>query len=224
MNSPELVIFDMDGLIFNTEQLFMNKKAEVLKEYGYEARDEDYLKTLGTAGQQLLDILHEIYGPDYPAEEISSKTRQIVNAEIETNGPEIKPGIKELLQWLQRENIPCCIASSTHHIYVEKYLRQTGLLKYFSHIIGGTEVQRSKPEPDIFLAACGYFHIAPARALVLEDSENGILAAWNAGIPVICIPDLKIPAPDIAQKAAAIVNTADKVIGLFENRDKKAGI
>lgn len=217
MNSPELVIFDMDGLIFNTERLFMSKKAGVLKEYGYEARDEDYIRTMGTAGQQLLDILHEIYGPDYPAAEISSKTREIVNAEIEANGLEIKPGIKELLQWLQSKNIPCCVASSTNHIYVENYLRQAGLLEYFSHIIGGDEIRRSKPEPDIFLAACGYFHTAPARALVLEDSENGILAAWNAGIPVICIPDLKMPSPDIAQKTADIVNTADKVIRLFEH-------
>ena len=129
MNLPELAIFDMDGLIFNTERLFMNKKAAVLKEYGYEARDEDYIKTLGTAGQQLMDILYEIYGPDYPAAEISFKTRQIVNDEIKTNGLEIKPGIKELLQWFQAKNIPCCVASSTHHTHVENYLRQSGLLE-----------------------------------------------------------------------------------------------
>lgn len=217
MNLPELVIFDMDGLIFNTERLFMNRKADVLREYGYEARDEDYIRTLGTAGQQLTDILHEIYGPDYPAAEISQKTRQIVNAEIAKNGPEVKAGIRELLQWIHAKNIPCCVASSTPHIYVEKYLRQAGLLEYFSHIIGGDEIRRSKPEPDIFLAACGYFHTTPSRALVLEDSENGILAAWNAGIPVVCIPDLKMPSVNIAQKTAAIVNTADKVAGLFED-------
>lgn len=215
MELPQLVIFDMDGLIFDTERLFMEKKADVLREYGYEHREEDYIKTLGTTGRQLADILHEIYGDDYPAETISKKTRCLVNAELEANGPKTKAGIKTLLQWLQEKEIPCCVASSTHHDYVEKYLSLAGLSGYFSFIVGGNEISRSKPEPDIFLAACIHFHIAPSRALVLEDSENGILAAANAGIPVVCIPDLKMPSKNIAKKTAAVLKTAAEVISLF---------
>ena len=147
MNLPELVIFDMDGLIFDTERLFMNKKAEILKEYGYEAKKEDYIRTLGTAGKHLLDILYEIYGKDYPADEISRKTRRLVTDEIEKNGPSVKPGINALLEWLRNKAIPCCVASSTQHIYVEAYLKRAGLADYFSRIIGGDEISRSKPDP-----------------------------------------------------------------------------
>lgn len=215
MPLPQLAIFDMDGLIFDTERLFMNKKALVLKEYGYEHREEDYLRTLGTSGDNLRHILHEIYGADYPADEISAKTRHLVTDEIERSGLDVKFGIQTLLQWFRRKNIPCCVASSTAHATVENYLNRAGLGDSFSFVIGGDEVTHSKPNPDLFLAACVHYHIAPHHALVLEDSENGILAASNAGIPVVCIPDLKMPDAKIAGKATAIVSTALDVIGLF---------
>ena len=105
--------------------------------------------------------------------------------------------------------------SSTKHDIVAEYLHLAKLDKYFAFVIGGDQVQRSKPNPDIFLAACQCADISPEHALVLEDSENGILAASTADIPVVCIPDLKIPAEEIAQKTAAIVSTAADVIQLF---------
>lgn len=217
MRLPQLAVFDMDGLIFDTERLFMNLKAGVMQEYGYTHREEDYIRSIGTAGKQLADLLTEIYGPDYPAEEISKKTRQLMAAEIENHGLKIKPGIEPLLKWLRKRGVPCCVASSTPREYVGQYLARSGLDEYFSFIVGGDEIKRSKPEPDIFLHACAHFHVAPGCALVLEDSENGILAAANAGIPVVCIPDLKMPAPEIAAKAAAVVNTAADVISLLKD-------
>ncbi len=212
---PEFVIFDMDGLIFDTERLFMNEKNVILKRYGYPARQEDYIQTLGLSGQQLHDKLVQIYGPEYPAEEISKKTRATVNTYLEEHGPDVKPGIRELLQWLEERGVTCCVASSTRHAYVEKYLQMAGLDRYFSFLIGGEEVKRSKPEPDIFLAACEKAGIAPEDALVLEDSENGIRAAAAAGIPVICIPDLKQPSPEVAAKTVAVLSSAEEVIGVM---------
>lgn len=127
----------------------------------------------------------------------------------------VKPGIPELLAWFASNNIPCCVASSTKHDIVVEYLRLAKLDKYFAYVIGGNQVQRSKPNPDIFLAACQRTDIKPEHALVLEDSENGILAASNANIPVVCIPDLKVPSEEIAKKTAAIVPDATAVISLF---------
>ena len=208
---PALAIFDMDGLIFDTERLFMTTKDSVMKEYGYTQQKDDYIHTLGTCGQQLLDILHRLY----PAEEISQKCRTLVTEKIRRDGPPVKPGIPELLAWFAANNVPCCVASSTKHDIVAEYLHLAKLDKYFAFVIGGDQVQRSKPNPDIFLAACQCADISPEHALVLEDSENGILAASNAHIPVICIPDLKVPSENIAQKTAAIVSTAADVIQLF---------
>ena len=212
---PALAIFDMDGLIFDTERLFMTTKDGVMKEYGYTQQKDDYIHTLGTCGQQLLDILHRLYGDDYPAEEISQKCRTLVTEKIRRDGPPVKPGIPELLAWFASNNIPCCVASSTKHDIVVEYLRLAKLDKYFAYVIGGDQVQRSKPNPDIFLATCQRTDIKPEHARVLEDSENGILAASNANIPVVCIPDLKVPSEEIAKKTAAIVPDATAVISLF---------
>lgn len=212
---PELMIFDMDGLIFDTERLFMMKKNEILTEYGYPARQEDYVQTIGLSGILLRDKLAELYGPDYPADEISAKTRAAVNTYMEENGPSVKPGVRKLLQWLTERNICCCVASSTRRVYVEKYLRMAGLEAYFSFVIGGEEAERSKPEPDIFLLACDRAGVRPGNALVLEDSENGIRAAAAAGIPVICIPDLKQPSPDLAGKAVAVLSSAEEVVPML---------
>ena len=96
---PALAIFDMDGLIFDTERLFMTTKDGVMKEYGYTQQKDDYIHTIGTCGQQLLDILHRLYGDDYPAEEISQKCRTLVTEKIRRDGPPTKPGIPELLAW-----------------------------------------------------------------------------------------------------------------------------
>lgn len=212
---PALAIFDMDGLIFDTERLFMTTKDGVMKEYGYTQQKDDYIHTIGTCGQQLLDILHRLYGDDYPAEEISQKCRTLVTEKIRRDGPPTKPGIPELLAWFTDNHIPCCVASSTKHDIVTEYLRLANLDNYFSFVIGGDQVPRSKPNPDIFLTACQRAGIRPEAALVLEDSENGILAASNGNIPVVCIPDLKLPSEGIAKKTAAIVSTAADVISLF---------
>lgn len=213
---PQLVIFDMDGLLFDTERLFQQKKAVVMQKYGYHQNDGDYEKTLGTCGQALLDILAGLYGPDYPAEKISSETRQIVNRQILAKGPPVKPGIRRLLAWLKERNISCCVASSTRTDIVRTYLKCGDLEPYFSYVIGGDQVSASKPDPEIFLKACTEMHVMPKHALVLEDSQNGVLAAINGGIPVICIPDMAVPKDFVLKRAAAVVSSANEILDLFE--------
>lgn len=212
---PRLAIFDMDGLIFDSERLFMEEKHRIMKAYGYPARREDYLQTMGMAGEQLASRLRALYGPDYPVTEISQKAREAFNAHLPACGPEVKPGIRTLLRWFRMHGVTCCVASSTRHIYVDQYLKMAGLDRFFAYTIGGDDVVRSKPAPDIFLEACARGQFSPADALVLEDSENGIRAAYAAGIPVVCIPDLKQPSPDTAEMAAAILASADQLIPLF---------
>ncbi|MCD8133245.1 MAG: HAD family phosphatase [Clostridiales bacterium] len=252
---PKLAIFDMDGLMFDTERLFMERKHEILRQLGYPAREEDYVKTIGLSGVLLREKLLEIYGSAYPAEEITRRTRAAVDAYVETYGPDVKPGIEDLLQWFRNQGVLCCVASSTVHAYVEKFLRLSKLDRYFRCgqqpavcdadqrcgdmpvltgeaasadlqkgfgkdvlcVVGGDEVARSKPQPDIFLTACARMGVKPEDALVLEDSENGVRAACAAHIPVICIPDLKQPSPEMAEMAVAVLPSAREVISLFPN-------
>ena len=201
----EAVIFDMDGLVFDTERVFMEQLAVVMKERGYILTQDIYKQTLGTTGSKLENIMYSYYGEDYPFKECGHIAQERVCMVAETTGLTIKPQIKELLVMLKDKNIPCTIASSTNSAIVAKYLEHAGLDGYFSKITGGEMVKYSKPEPDIFLMACEKLKTAPHKALVLEDSENGVKAAVTAGIPVICIPDLKEPAEDILNLAAAVV-------------------
>ena len=215
---PELMIFDMDGLLFDTERMFMNLRAEVLPKYGYVHREEDYLRTVGVAGTLLFEILDDIYGSGYPKAEVTADTRALQKEYVREHGLSPKPGIKELLDWTRKQRITCCVASSSQTVYVEEFLCAGGIRDYFSFIIGGDQVTLTKPDPEIFLLACEHEKTEPSRALVLEDSENGVLAAAAGGIPVVCIPDLKRPRPKVLEKAAAVFDTAFPVPAWLESR------
>lgn len=212
------VIFDMDGLIFDSERLFFQHKRQVCAEYGYEETEETYAVTLGLNGSILKETLLAQKGPDYPAEEISRISRQRMMKTVRNSGIPVKTGIVELLEFLKKKQIPCAIASSTHIDFVKEYLTIAKISDYFTAVIGGNMISKSKPEPDIFLAAAKAIGCMPEECLVLEDSENGILAAHNAKIPVICIPDMKYPADrfkeltfDLKQDATQLLNTIKEI-------------
>ncbi len=213
INTPEKVIFDMDGLIFDSERVFMRELRDAAKDYGYDITEEKYVQTLGLTGDTLLKKKIEQYGAAYPHYELSRRARDRVDTIALSEGLPVKPGIKELLTFLKDSEIPCAVASSTHAGYVEKYLAASGLRRYFDTVIGGDMAERSKPEPDIFLIAAD--GTPPDKALVLEDSTNGIIAASRAEIPVICIPDMTYPAEEIKKLTAGIVSSAAEIIDII---------
>lgn len=204
------VIFDMDGLIFDSERVFMRELSEVARGYGYKVTEENYISSLGLNGDALYELKKSIYGEDYPHYAISRKTRERVDALALRGKLPVKDGIRELLEFLKENKIPCAVASSTHKRYVEKYLASAGLREYFSSVIGGDMASASKPDPEIFLVAAAA--TPPDECLVLEDSENGIKAASRAGMRVVCIPDMVYPSEDVKRLTAAVYNTAGEVI------------
>ena len=212
---PRLAIFDMDGLIFDSERLFSSELAKTMNGYGYTLTDENYIRTLGRSLDDARMLMKEMYGDDYPFDEISALTRERVSKMT----PQIKPGIIGLLDFFRGNDVKCCVASSTARRYVLKNLTDSGLNEYFSFVIGGEEVGRSKPEPDIFLAALKHDgdQISPAEALVLEDSESGVRAAINAGIPVICIPDMKELPKELLPKTLFTAKSAFEVRTFFRD-------
>lgn len=209
------VIFDMDGLIYDSERLFYRHKLEIMKEYGYTETEESYSKTLGLTGETLKQTVLSLYGNDYPFFEISQKARGAMMKTIKKEGLPIKSGIIPLLRYLNKNHIPCAIASSTHIEYIREYLSATKLSSYFQAVIGGDMIANSKPAPDIFLEAAKQLDCQPEQCLVLEDSENGILAAHRAGIPVICIPDMKYPAPEYVSMTFDLLENAEKVVSML---------
>ena len=216
---PKLILFDMDGLIFDSERLFMESLEAVMAEQGYTLTKEIYLETLGTAGTRLAQIMQAHFGAGYDAAKTGHAARRRMEQKVAEGGQglPLKKGILELLVYLVEQDIPCMVASSTKTCYVEQYLQEAGIDWYFEKgVIGGEQVQHSKPDPEIFLLACTKAGVAPEEALVLEDSENGVRAAHAGRIPVICIPDLKQPSEEIAAMTEAVLPDGLAVISYLQ--------
>ena len=183
----------------------MEQLAVVMAERGYRLSREVYCKSLGLTGKSLEKLMLTEYGMDYPFAQLGRIAREHVDAIAATVGLELKPDIVTLLQWIRRQGLKAAVASSTRSDIVERYLEGAGIRKYFSVIVGGEMVERSKPEPDIFLKAAHLCGLKPEQAVVLEDSEHGVRAAVAAGIPVICVPDLKMPEDEVRRMANIVV-------------------
>lgn len=212
------VIFDMDGLLFDTERLFMEKQIEISAEYGYVFTRDMYIQMMGLNDKMAIEKAESFFKDGYPSQKIREKVRQYIDKTAQKGGIPVKRGIRELLLYLKSEGIPCAVASSTQTEKVWFYLKNTGLDGYFASVIGGDKVERSKPEPDIFLKAAG--DTPPENALVLEDSENGIKAAAAAGMKAVCIPDLAEPCSEVIKLAYRVVADAAEVIEIV--RDENA--
>ena len=215
MKLPELFIFDMDGLIFDSECAFMETLAGIMKERGYTMTRENYVQTLGLSMADTRKVMLGFYGPDYPYEEISQEGRHRLNARAAKHPLPIKRGILKLLDELTKRGIPRCVASSSPRETVLTYLTSAGLLNRFDFIASGDDITHSKPNPEIFLLCCRHFGTSPEHSVVLEDSENGIRAAVNGHIPVICIPDMKTPAPELLERTLFTVSSADEIMPHF---------
>ncbi|MCL2379555.1 MAG: HAD family phosphatase [Coriobacteriia bacterium] len=189
------VIFDMDGVIFNTEVIARRAWRTVFEKYGFEFTDKTYKKVIGRTMEAAFQILIDEYGPELPMDEMSVK-QDVLWQEATQGSIEQKPCVAEILNYLQQQGIPCAVGSSTYHDEVEERLRVNGLRDYFKAVVGGDYVPNAKPAPDIFLKCAEYLKMRPNQCLVIEDSVNGIRAANAAGMQTMMIPDL-IPAGEV---------------------------
>ena len=187
------VLFDMDGLMFDTERIGRDgwhKAAEILH---IELPEEIIAAMRGTG----IDRCREIFNAAIPGnlyDTAHDLRLRYADEVIAANGVPVKPGLPGLLRWLKTADIPAVLATSTRREKALAYLQQTDVERYFTAAVFGPEVARPKPAPDIFLAAAAAIHADPAHCVVLEDSPNGLQAAKAAGCPAIVVPDLT-PAP-----------------------------
>ncbi len=142
------------------------------------------------------------HGESYPVDTLMAAWHGAYDAIVEREGLVLKPGLLELLDWLEDNAITKAVATSTRHARARAKLERTALFPRFAALVGGDEVAQGKPSPDIFIAAIARIGCAPADALVLEDSEPGLIAAARAGIPAIAIPDL-LPSPELVHGRSA---------------------
>ena len=198
------VISDMDGVIFDTEQFFLDCLRPAAEAMGLKDIDTVAYDCIGLTVEETDRKLIEFYGPDVPLEEFRRKTSEIFDARYEAEGFTVKPGVRELFQYLRDQGIPVAVASSTRTDLVARELEDAGLKQYFDIIIGGNMAKRSKPAPDIFLKAAEELGARPEECFVIEDSFKGVRAAHAAGARTLMVPDLLEPDDEIRALAEAV--------------------
>lgn len=217
-NKISAVIFDMDGLMFDTEKLASEGWKEVGKNAGFDITDEIILTTIGRTKVDTEIIMKQHFGQDFPYTELRKQKILYSGNYIKTNGMPIKLGLLELLDFLNKRGIKTAVATSSDRIRTEENLKCCNILGKFDSITCGDEVKRGKPEPEIFLVTAKKLDCKPAECIVLEDSENGIKAAYKAGMMPIMIPDLITPTDELKKLAHQIFESLEHVIGYIEDQ------
>jgi HAD superfamily hydrolase (TIGR01509 family) len=203
----DAVIFDMDGLMLDTEPLYKAAWQQATAELGFVLDDECYANLIGLREEESEDELLKRFGEQFPLENFRRRWPAAFHARIEAGGIPVKPGLAELLDFVAARQLPCAIATSSHRGYADVSLRRAGLEGRFDVIVTGEVVARAKPAPDIYLEAARRLGAEPARCAALEDSDLGVLSARAAGMIPIAVPDLKPLSPTAAAAAFRIVKT-----------------
>lgn len=210
------VLFDMDGLMLDTERMARVAWKRALLERGFQLDDVSYLRLVGRTVYDAQAILGEIFGPELPFQEIFDQRQAYYDLDIEQNGIPIKPGLFELLDFLEANLIPKAVASSTPCWFARHKLARVGVEGRFLAVVCGDMVSRGKPFPDLFLEAARQIDVAPQDCVVLEDSEAGVEAAYRAGMVPLMIPDLKQPVPEVREMAYRILPSLTEALPLME--------
>lgn len=207
------VVFDMDGVILDTENLGIAAWRKAGVKYGktQEEIDKVYRLIIGTKVERGNEIIRENFGSDFPAEDFRLESRAFIRDIIMTKIP-LRPFAREILEFLRENGIKTALASSTKYEVVIRELTQEGLIDYFDVIIGGDLVEKSKPEPDIFLKAIGDLGEVAENCFIVEDSANGIRAAYASGARPIMVPDLVSPSDEIKGLCHRIFGDLGQVI------------
>ncbi len=212
------VIFDLDGLLIDSEPIAYGILQDMIKPYGGFITLDDYINNyLGRTVKFSVDKLTAYYNMPLSSEENLKEYFKIEEKRIEKGIP-LKKGGKELLIYLKEKGYKTIVASSSVRERAEKILKYHNISEYFDNLVFGYEVERGKPYPDIFIKACEKLGVEPNEAIVLEDSGAGIEAGYAANVPVICVPDLKAPQEDVLSKASYVFPDLFKVIEFLEEQ------
>lgn len=208
----QAVIFDLDGLLVDTEIISYKIYKELLAEYGIDYTLEEYTKNYsGKTARKNVAYCIENYQLPWTLEEALEQIFDI-EKRLLLEGVDLKTGARELLTFLKENHYKIALATSSIETRARDILRQHELEGFFDVLVFGHEVQNGKPAPDIFLKACEKLQEEPEHALVLEDSAAGIRAAYAAHIPVICIPDMKKPDADTERLTCCMLQELTEVI------------
>lgn len=209
------ILFDMDGLILDTEKLYTRFWMEAANALGYPMTREQALGMRSLSRQFGAAKLQSYFDRPIDYEEVRIKRIELMNAFIEKEGVEAKAGVFELMAYLKENGIKTAIATSSPLERTEKYLASVGLADAFDKLVSGYMVKKGKPEPDIYQFAAKELGLEPGECLALEDSPSGIMSASRAGCFPVMIPDQDEPTEETKQLLFAKAERLDRVINLL---------
>ena len=212
------LLFDMDGLLFDTERINEETWQLAKKHFGLVSDDKFRDRIRGGDPMNARKVLSEEFGENFPFEEVEKYRREQFIKIVYDRGIDLKKGAIELLEYAKKNNIKCALATSTVHSKLNHYFPNVkeNVFDYFDVIINGSMVTHSKPNPEIFLLAANQLNVLPENCLVLEDSINGIKAAKNGNIPSIMICDLMQPTDEIKDYYLKVCNDLSEVIDVIK--------
>jgi len=212
------VVFDMDGVIFDSEKLFRKHWMITAKNHGI---PEETMQTLcnlmaGATKEKNERLMKSRFGEDFDYMGFRGETMERLDQDILENGVELKPGVLELLEYLKEHGYKIGLATSTSRHRAQGNLENAGIIDVFDEIIYGDMIKKGKPSPDIYLKACEALHILPGEAMGIEDSLNGVKASSKAGLYTVMVIDLVEPTQEIRGMADQIYESLYDVVALLE--------
>ena len=220
MKDLTTVIFDMDGVIFDSERAVMEEWLVIAQERGLKDMEKVYISVCGTTRPTTEAMMKEVYGQDFPFDELDRRAYHMRDVKY-AGGLPLKPGIRELLDFLKEKKIHIALATSTNGERTRAQLEAVGLWQYFDTAVTGEMVTHSKPDPEIFLKAMEQAGAEPSDTVIIEDSFNGVKAGRSSGATVIMVPDLRQPDGEIEGMYDFALLSLNEVRKMFSEMTKE---
>ncbi len=227
IKNVDAIVLDMDGLMLDTEPIYKRALQGAAAEFGYVIEDDFYTTLIGRDNSDCEAVVLERFGHDFPVAEFRTRWSQLWKTHIEVFGIPTKPGLIEILSFLERHQLPVAVATSSDQEYASLSLRSAGLKERFNHVITSDQVLHGKPAPDIYLEAARRLGVTASRCVAVEDSDAGVVAASAAGMITLLIPDLKPPSPEASNAAFSVLDSlydAKDLISAFLESGSEASV
>lgn len=215
------VLFDMDGLMVDTESLSTEAFINSAKAQGYNMTKEETLKVLGFTKANIYQFWIDYFqGTNVDGKKLVDDHYEYIENVLYTVGPEKMPYVEELLKYLKENNYKIAVASSSDTADIKNNLEKTKLEKYIDEIASGAEVENGKPAPDVFLLAAKRLGVDPKDCLILEDSKAGVKAGKASGAMVFMVPDMYTVDKECEDTADRILTNLGEVIEILEGKNE----
>lgn len=215
------VVFDMDGVLFDTERLCRDSWMAVAEKNGLSGMEGVFAQCIGLNANDSKRIVMKAYGEDFDYQTFREQASVWYWDYVEKNGLPVMPGAELLLKWLKERDWIIGLASSTRRPSVLRNLELSGFSDYFSAVITGDMVEHSKPLPDIYLIACRELGVQPEETYAIEDSPNGIRSAHAAGMKALMVPDMLKPDEEMRRLSYRIMENLEQVLDFFIEEEGK---